>query len=201
MANDLQNGASKLVGRILEDARAEAEAVETAAQAEVKKIKELADQSIRDVKQESEARARKLCAEILERSRTNAELDSRKYALAAKRSVLEETFEKAGAGLCVLTGAERDRLLVACALREALGGEAIVPDEADAGNIERLLPAINEGLQKSGRTALSLSGEISNIGNGFLLRGQGYEKNCSFAAMLRDVREAEESNVAAILFK
>ena len=102
--------------------------------------------------------------------------------------------------MCALAGSERDQLLTAMAMREAVGGEKISPAKADAENIKRLLPAINEALKAKGTADISLGDTVENIGGGFLLIGSGFEKNCSFEAMLRDVREVEESKVAQILF-
>ena len=200
MANDLNNGADKLLARILADAEALVKEQELAAKAETFKIKEVAQRDVQTVKEEFEFRCKKAEADILERSRTNAELDSRKYALKAKRDVVENAFTAAFDGLCALQGAERDKLLKTMAVREAVGGETIAAAKADADNMKRLLGEINAELVKVGKAELKMGGAVDSIGGGFLLQGEGFEKNCSFEAMLRDVREAEESKVAQILF-
>ncbi|MDO5112577.1 MAG: V-type ATP synthase subunit E family protein, partial [Clostridia bacterium] len=138
--------------------------------------------------------------DILERSRTNAELDSRKYALKAKRDVVESAFTAAYDGLCALQGQERDSLLKAMAVREALGGETVAAAPGDVDAMKRLLGEINAELAKAHKAELKMGNAAENIGGGFLLQGEGFEKNCSFEAMLRDAREAEESKVAQILF-
>lgn len=200
MANDLNNGAEKLVERILADARAEAEQAAAAAQAETEKIKELAVHDVQEAEQGFEARAKKAAEDILERSRTNAELDSRKYALRSKRAVMDEAFKAALDGLNALSGERRDGLLVALARENAMGGEAIAPAAADEARIKALLGDINAAVTADGRAPLTLGEKAASIGGGFLLLGKGYEMNCSFEAMLGDVREAEESSVAKILF-
>ena len=200
MANDLNNGADRLLARILADAQALAQEQDAAAKAEIFKIKELAQHDVQAVKEENEFRCKKAEADILERSRTNAELDSRKYALKAKRDVVESAFTAAYEGLCALKGEERDSLLKAMAAREALGGETIVAAPADVETMKRLLDGINAQLAKAGKAELKMGDAAENISGGFLLQGEGFEKNCSFEAMLRDAREAEESKVAEILF-
>ncbi len=200
MANDLNNGADKLLARILADAQTVAQQQETAAKAEIFKIKELAQHDVQAVKEEFEFRCKKAEADILERSRTNAELDSRKYALKAKRDVVESAFTAAYEGLCALQGQARDELLKTMAVREALGGEVIAAAKADVDAMQRLLDGINAELAKAGKAKLTMGDAAPSIGGGFLLQGEGFEKNCSFEAMLRDAREAEESKVAQILF-
>ena len=71
---------------------------------------------------------------------------------------------------------------------------------SDRACIEKMLLALNAELKKSGRMPLTLAEENIPGDGGFLLRSRGYDKNCSFEAMLREVRAAEESRVAAILF-
>ncbi len=201
MANDLtNNGADRLLARIAEDAKAAAEEAGRAAEAECNKIKELALRDKAAAEKASAAAVEKAREAILSRSRTNAELDARKYALAAKRQVMDEAFRAAFAALCDLTGEARDALLRAAVLREAEGGESIAALEADAENMARLLPAINAELAGKGIAALSIGETQKRAGGGFVLMGKGYEKNCSFEAMLRDVRGTEESKVAQILF-
>lgn len=200
MANDLNKGAQSLLARIEADARSAAEETAKAAQGEIEKIKALADRDVEAAKEQSAAAIEKAKADILERSRTNAALDSRKYALGAKRAVVEEAFAAAFKALCALDGEERDALLSTMAIREALGGEKIVPAKADEANVARLLGGINDALAAKGVAALEMGGAVEHIDGGFLLVGNGYEKNCSFESVLRNVREAEESRVAQILF-
>lgn len=200
MANDLNNGAERLLQRIMDDAASAAADTAKAAQAEIERIKELAGKDAAAAAEECAAATEKAKADILERSRTNAELDSRKYALQKKRELVEDVFALAFKGLCALDGKERDELLCSTASREALGAEKIIPAAADAQNINRLLEGINGALKEKGVAPLTLGEATEEIGGGFLLKGEGYEKNCSFEAMLRDVRETEESQVAQILF-
>lgn len=201
MANDLNNGAERLLSRILADAAALVKDQEQAAQAEVDKIKELAARDVKKAQQEAKAACDRAEADILERSRTNAELDARKYALKSKRTVMEGAFSAALNGLVALNGQERDTLLTNTAVCEAAGGETVCPAATDAENMKRLLPAINGALQKNGKAALVLGEPAKSVGTGFLLCGEGFEKDCSFEAMLHEVRELEESVVAQILFE
>ena len=199
MANDLNKGAERLTARILEDARAEVQNSARAAEAEASRIKELAAADAEKARAGYAAQAEKTARDILERSRTNAELDARKFALCAKREVLDEAFKGALERMNALDGEERDALIKSLALRSAHGGEILCPAKADRERAERLLPAINSALAQKGIAALELGDEAA-VEGGFLLRGKGYEMNCSFEALLSDFRQAEESGVAKILF-
>lgn len=199
MANDLNKGAERLTARILEDARAEADVSARAAQAEADRIKELAAAEAEKIRAGFAAQAEVTAKDILERSRTNAQLDARKFALAAKRRVLDDAFKGALDKLNALDGQARDRLIQALALKAAHGGEALCPAKEDKERAEKLLSGINAALAEKGKDALTM-GECADVDGGFLLRGKGYEMNCSFEALLSDFRQAEESGVAKILF-
>lgn len=47
---------------------------------------------------------------------------------------------------------------------------------------------------------LTLSDQDAPFDGGFLLVGRGYEKDCSFRAVLSALRDAEETAVANLLF-
>ncbi|MEA5059719.1 MAG: hypothetical protein EOM66_01915 [Clostridia bacterium] len=199
MAKDLNNG-DRLLSSILDSARDEADgllaqarsrAMATAAEAEAEAARVLTD---------AENKAKAVHTDVLERSRTNAELDSRKYALAQKRAVVDEAFQEAFTQLNAMAGQEREALLTKLLVENAEGGETIYPATADEKAVAGLLSGINAKLASAGKAALQLGQAQENITGGFLLRGASYELNCSFEAILRDLREAEVSGVADILF-
>ncbi|MBR2329055.1 MAG: V-type ATP synthase subunit E, partial [Clostridia bacterium] len=111
----------------------------------------------------------------------------------------DEAFKGALDKLNALDGDVRDGLIESLALRAAHGGEELCPAKADAERAARLLERINAALKEKGKAPLTI-GEGADVDGGFLLRGKGYEMNCSFEAMLSDFRQAEESGVAKILF-
>ena len=197
MTNETNN-ADKLLQRIRLDAAEEISKLNAEADSEIKRLNELSEHDIWEIEEERAVRIAQQHKGILERSRTNAELDSRKYTLSAKRKLLDSVFTQAAGRLAGLEGPERDSLLTAVAIREADGGEKLLPDVVDAPAFARLLDEINAGLKAQGKAPVTL-GEPVSIGGGFLLAAPGYEKNCSFAAMLREVREREESSVAGLL--
>ncbi len=199
MANELNNP-DKLIERILADAQAEADELRAQAQEDVRKVNELSENEAWELSSDAAMRAKKQREDILERSRTNAELDSRKYALFARRRVVDEAFAAAEQRLNALSGAELDALLVSIAVRESDGGEALLPAPADEKAFSRLLPEINKALASSGKKPLTLGAATDGIARGFMLQAAGYEKNCSFAAALHEVHEYDSSRVAALLF-
>lgn len=197
-----ENNADRLIGRITDAARGEAAETLAGADAECKKIALIAENDLFDIESDMNARKKRAHDEIIERSRTNASLDARKYALAARRAVVDEAFERAAQKLEALGEQERCGLIEKLMLSEAEGGECVILAGADEKSVRGsgLIAAVNEKLAAEGKKPLVLGGVTETIAGGFILRASGYEKNCSFEAMLRDARTACESEVAAILF-
>ena len=85
-------------------------------------------------------------------------------------------------------------------LENAEGGECISPAQGDAASLAQLLPAVNQTLAQGGKAPLTMGDPRPGIQGGFFLVGASYELNCSFEALLRDLRETEVSKVADLLF-
>ena len=107
MANE--NGAEKLIERILAEARQDAEAVLQQADDQAGRLNGAAQAEADAIRTAAEAKGNKIREEILERCRTNAKLDARKHILAAKRGLMEEAFDLAERRLEEMSGKERDR--------------------------------------------------------------------------------------------
>lgn len=200
MANN-NSGADALIGRILADAQAEADAALADADKEAERIALIAKDECFRIESETELKAKRLNDAAQEKSRTNAALDSRKYALKVKRALIDEAFALAAERMEQKSDEERSALIKALLIREAEGGEAIIPAARDEANAKGVLAEVNAALSEAGRAPLTIAPADADITGGFILKATGYEKNCSFAAVLREVRAAEESAVAGILFE
>ena len=198
MANN-NSGADALIGRILADAQAEADTALADADKEAERIALIAKDECFRMENETELKTKRLNDAAQEKSRTNAALDSRKYALKVKRALIDEAFALAAERMEQKSDAERSALIKALLIREAEGGETIIPAARDEANVKSVLAEVNAALAQSNRAPLTIA--PADITGGFILKAAGYEKNCSFAAVLREVRAAEESAVAGILFE
>lgn len=200
MANN-NSGADALIGRILADAQAEADTALADADKEAERIALIAKDECFRTENETELRTKRLNDAAQEKSRTNAALDSRKYALKVKRALIDEAFALAAERMEQKSDAERSALIKALLIREAEGGETIIPAARDEANVKSVLAEVNAALAQSNRAPLTIAPADADITGGFILKAAGYEKNGSFAAVLREVRAAEESAVAGILFE
>ena len=198
MANE--NGAEKLIERILAEARQDAEAVLQQADDQAGRLNGAAQAEADAIRTAAEAKGNKIREEILERCRTNAKLDARKHILAAKRGLMEEAFDLAERRLEEMSGKERDDVLRGMLQRECQGGETILPAPKDVEAMAALIAVVNAGFASENKAALTLGPAEPSLKGGFLVRAQGYEKNCSFTALMRELRESKQTDVADILF-
>ncbi len=199
MAMDVKNS-ERLLSSILDSARAEADAILAQGKERAEAIQAEAQAEAARIAQEAEAKAMAARTDVLERSRTNAGLDARKAALAQRRAVVDAAFEEALTAMCQLDEAARKDLLKKLLLENAEGGECISPAQEDAAALAQLLAEVNQALAQAGKAPLTLGDTRSGIRGGFFLLGSSYELNCSFEALLRDLREVEVSKVANLLF-
>lgn len=199
MANGINN-ADRLLARILDDARGEAAKIEAQAAAQAEEIRARAEREAAALAAETEARAQAAHDEAIEHAETAAQLEARKQALASRRMVLDEAFAAALKELCAMQGEAREALLISMAAQEADGGETLRPARADEAGMAAVLQKANAKLAESGRAALTLGAVDESIAGGFTLAGRGYEKDCSFEAMLREARDRLEGGVAKRLF-
>lgn len=194
------NSADRLIERILAEAQAQAQSVLAAADADAERTVLSAKAEEAQIYEDAQIKAEKLREGILERSRTNAALDSRKLSLKMRRKLLDEAFDLAAQKLNAVQGEKRAKLIKKLLLDNAEGGETVLCNGAEHAALCTIIKDVNGELAQKGKQPLTLAEPADKIGAGFMLVGSGYEKNCTFAALLAIVRAQEESAVAAMLF-
>ena len=186
------NRADKLIGRILGEAEADASAARDKAAESCRAVEADCQKKIAE-RADLAAAARDAAVKgVLDGARTRAELDGRKETLGVRRRILDEAFAAAAKELNALTGPRREAILLALLRKEAAAGDAVLPAKGDRAIIQKLLPQVP--------LALTLDEKDAPSEGGFLLRGGSYEKDCSLDALMAELRLAEETNAARILF-
>lgn len=193
MADD---GAERLVNTIVDDARTAAAAIEKEADDSVDATRDRLERDRAELRAATVKRAETSRRAILDRERVNAELEGRKLLLKKRRELLDRAFDAAYAQLIAMDGVSRQNLILRTLMTEADGGETVCPAACDR---DAAAEAIKRFAASSGKRAVTL-GENADIEAGFILRAEGYVKDCSFAAILNSVREGCEPSVAAALF-
>ncbi|MBR0508059.1 MAG: hypothetical protein IJJ86_05570, partial [Clostridia bacterium] len=111
----------------------------------------------------------------------------------AKRALLDGVFEKAYANMLDLPAEKREALFRSILLKEAKENDTVAPAKRDREAVAAAAGKLP--------FAIRLSDSDADTEAGFVLYGDGYEKDCSMKAILKELRDAEETNVAKILFR
>ena len=171
--------------KILSDARAEADAILSSYEKKVAEKK--ADAVSRAVSRAEEARLRLV---------GGYRLDERQKTLAKKQELIASAFDAAYEKLNALEGEERADILARLALRAANGaaGEIILSAE----DKEKLADEISEKISENAE--LKISDEVRPISGGLIFKRGATEVNCTFCALIDEMREVMSREVADILF-
>ena len=197
------SGAEKIQAKILEEARALAEA-------NVKRAEEEAANMIKTAREEAEAKRKQIiekaeleAAEVKKRIISIAELEARKQKLQAKQEVVDEAFDLALKKFNSLPDNEYQSILIKMiSFCVKTGEEEILLSARDK---QRLSPGfideLNKILHQKGISAnLKISDETRDINCGFILKSGDIELNNSFEAIIRMHRDDIEPEVIKTLF-
>ena len=187
-------GALKLAERILSQAKAAAEATAAQAKAALDAEKAELDKRREELQADFSKKREEAVAGVLDGAKTRAAIDGRKAALARRREVIEKAFAAAYEAMLALPEEARQKILLGVVKAEAEGGETLQPAKRDRAIVDAIVKALPE-------KKLTLSEEDAACESGCVILGESYEKDCSFAAILSEVREREETAVSKLLFQ
>lgn len=185
--------AANLIDRILADAKEAAGKVIADAEASVSGIRQSRDAEIAKKAEQFQKERDQQIGVIINGCRTRAELDGRKETLRAKRALLDRVFTEAYHRMLALPNEKREALFLSILAREAKANDAVAPAAVDRAVLGRVIARLP--------FSVKLSEKDASAEAGFILYGDGYEKDCSMKAILHELRDAEETNVAKILFR
>jgi len=197
------NGIEKITERIAADTQKEIESILSASRTQTAEIaarwEEKAQAEYADTLEKGKADA----DYRVERMGGVAQLEARKLKLSAKQEMLDKAFALAQEKLLSLSEDQYAALLAKLAAHNATTGrEALVFSVKDRPVYgKRVVIAANELREQNGLTAeLTLSEESRNFTGGLYIKDGNIENNCTFATILRMLREQMAAEVANILF-
>jgi V/A-type H+-transporting ATPase subunit E len=193
MATISISGTNKLAERIVGEAEADAKKVLSEAEAGVRSIREESDKALGELRKSLAAKREAATKSLLDGFVTRTALDGRKSALAKKRAVIDKAFSQAYCAVLALDEDARTQICAKLLLVEAEGGETVVPAKADRKGIQKTIGDMKD-------VSLKLSERNADIEGGFLLVSGSYEKDCSFASLMNEIRGGEETHIAKMLF-
>lgn len=187
------SGTNKLAERILTDAQEEARALLVEAESAATFIRHDGEKAVSVREAELNSQKESAIKSLISGYQTRATLDGKKDALRKKRAVIDAAFDRAYSAMLALGDEKRKAICLNLLKAQAEGGETVLPADADRVALTALVAAMPE-------LKLKVSSGSANIDGGFILLGDGYEKDCSFKSLLATVRDAEETAVYQLLF-
>ncbi len=193
MASVTISGTNKLAERIVTDAQDEARAVLAEAQTATQGILRESEKAVSVRKAELNSQKNNAVTSLVSGYQTRAMLDAKKDALRKKRVVIDSAFTLAYEAMLSLDTEKRKSICKSMLLSQAEGGETVLPAAQDRAAVAALIAAMPD-------KKLTLASGTAAIDGGFILLGDGYEKDCSFRSLLSTIRDAEETAVYQLLF-
>ena len=193
MASVTISGTNKLAERIVTDAQDEARAVLAEAQTAAQGILRESEKAVSVRKAELNSQKNNAITSLVSGYQTRAMLDAKKDALRKKRVVIDSAFTLAYEAMLSLDTEKRKSICKSMLLSQAEGGETVLPAAQDRAAVAALIAAMPD-------KKLTLASGTAAIEGGFILLGDGYEKDCSFRSLLSTIRDAEETAVYQLLF-
>ncbi len=188
----IEEEAAKQNAIILQGAREKAQAVET-------KLLAAAQEEITSLQLQAKSEAE----EVGRRQVLIAELECRKRNLSSKRAVMEKVFAQVEEALAKLPTDKWEALITSIVVAGSETGQEVL--HAPAQDLPKykngFLAKLNAALVAKGKIGkLTLSDIPAKFTGGVELEGTTTDYDGSFASILRDVRQKQEREVAAILF-
>ena len=198
------NEPSKLIDKILSEAKAVADAEKKNASDKAKEILDKARQKAKDASDKAGANAAAEAEERKKRIKSVYDLEHKKDILAMKRGVLDAAFARAEADITKLPDADfcglMTRLLLDCA--DDGTGEICVAKSDEKRLGTDFLKKANLALKtKCGQGEVTFAKEMCEKKGGFIYRKGGMEIDCSVEAVVALAREQMETDAAVILFE
>lgn len=219
------NNLDKITDRINEEARSEADSIIAAAVSRAAQITEDGEHRINDAAKMAQKTAEKETLATIERAYSAADMKKREILLGTKVGLISKAYRLAEEKIlalddteyCIFAGhllcdAVADRIATVEKLRDEYGDEEEYSLDFEAVFNEKdkelrapvIVKTAKMFLKKIsaelGKTEITVSDDSAPISGGLILRYGDIETNCSVEAVLADIKEETEADVARILF-
>ncbi len=165
-------------------------------------IRAESDKKIAKLREETIAKAQTEAAALEVRMHRMAELDERKALLAAKRKLMDQTFQEALMKLRQMPAEKMESFFLSMVISSCKGNETLLIGALhDAWYTSAFADKMNTALVAAGKPGRITVNRERRLGvTGVILLGDGMEINCTLEALLEARRLELEAEVASILY-
>lgn len=193
--------AEQVVGKILSEARVEAEKIVSVAKTKAADEQAKLESELAEYKKQTEVLAAEAAQDKKERMLAMARMGVRKELGAAKVALVDGVFTQAREQIRNLKDKEYCELMAAL-MEKAVetGDEEVIVGEDEKRIDDKFIKQINRQLGSGFKGNLGLSQERADISGGFILRRNNIQVNASIEVLVSSMREELESEVVKELF-
>ena len=193
-------GLDKIISEIMHESEKEAKEILDAAHAEAKRISESAKLQSEAVTREISAASAQKIKGMTTGFETTSDIQRRQMSLVKKRSLINETLQKAKEALHRLPDEDYFDLLIKLAVKSAQAGEGtVLVNEKDRNRMPSdFEEKLNSRLQKG--SSLKVSDEALKIDGGLVLQYGDIVENCSIEAVFSARADEFSDIVRRVLF-
>lgn len=193
---NFSNGKQAIIDKIMNDAKANEKAILDESNKKVDEINCGIEKLVADLTEKSKIEQETLEHDIITRSKTVAELDSKKLILNAKNKLIDETFNKALDQILNLPKAKYEKLILGM-LEFAEDGDIVTISKKEKSILTK--EKIKAFATKK-KINLTLAKDFGDFEGGIILSSKGIDKNLTFESEISILREDIEENIAKQLF-
>lgn len=191
-----------IIEKILADAGAEAEKINTEAKQELSSRQTSLANQLKLYRDESKSLAGQATEDKKSHILAAARMDVARQQLTEKRALLEEVFDKATEQLTNLADEEYKDLMKKLMVESAeTGDEEVVVDTNEKRIDHEFIKQVNRELGPGFKGNLRLSDERTEIGGGFVLKRGRIRNNVSVSVLIDKARKELEADLANELFE
>ena len=191
-----------IIEKILADAGAEAEKINTEAKQELSSRQTSLANQLKLYRDESKSLAGQATEDKKSHILAAARMDVARQQLTEKRALLEEVFDKATEQLTNLADEEYKDLMKKLMVESAeTGDEEVVVDTNEKRIDHEFIKQVNRELGPGFKGNLRLSDEKVEIGGGFVLKRGRIRNNVSVSVLIDKARKELEADLANELFE
>lgn len=190
-------GVDQIVETIISQARDIAEEIMEAARENADKLSSISKEKVINEVEEIHKNSMAKSWEVEQRTLTMADLERRRFYLAAKQDVIDSVFLNALEKLIDLGDKDYFDFIPKLIVKNAATGEETISASANDNRIKKAVKIANDTLGDKGNLKV---GKNAPIKGGFIMTESGVSVNCSYKMILRLKRDEMLSEVAAKLF-
>lgn len=187
----MENGKDNIIARIAEDTEKKVAEILCEAENRAQRILENAHESVAESMRRAEKKVSDDNDELLRRAEVNVQMNCKKYRLAQRQQLVSQVFDGVKQRILALP---REKYLAFCQKRLeqfAEKGEKLVVCQRDKEILTSSVAAVY---------GLTLADFYGDFDGGFVLLGDGYEKNVTLDTIVGEARLAYENEVVKLLF-